>query len=87
MAPEVTIICKRIVFPDVNRNVLQKDKTKEAVFYNDYKDLKENIYKYKKLDRIKHQDFTVMQLYMKNKSSDKCRTKFRLGTDMLAGKF
>ena len=82
---EVTNICKEIGIPDVNRNIVQKDKIKEAVFYHHYKDLKENIYKYKKLDSIKHQDFTIMQPYMKDKSIDKCRTQFRLRTEMLKG--
>ena len=52
MATEVTNICKQIGIPDVNRNVVQKDKIKEAVFNHHYKDLKENINKYKKLDCI-----------------------------------
>ena len=39
--------------------------------------------KYKKREGIKHQDFTVMQPYMKDKSVDNCRTKFRLRTEML----
>ena len=39
--------------------------------------------KYSKLEAIKHQNFTEMQPYMKDKSIDKCRTKFRLRTEML----
>ena len=39
--------------------------------------------KYKKLERIKHQDFREMQSCMKDKSIDKCRSKFRLRTEML----
>ena len=71
--------------PDVNRNIVQKEKIKKAIFYHHYKDLKENINKYKKLESIKHQDFTIMQPYMKDKSIDKCRTQFRLRTEMLEG--
>ena len=62
LATEVTSICKQIGIPDVNRNVVQKDKIKEAILYHHYKDLKENINKYKKMERIKHQDFPSMQL-------------------------
>ena len=39
--------------------------------------------KYTKLDTIKHQDFTEMQPYLKDKSIDTCRAKFRLRTEML----
>ena len=39
--------------------------------------------KYTKLEAIKHQNFTEMQPYLKDKSIDKCRTKFRLRTEML----
>ena len=83
LATEVKEICKQIGISDVNKNSVQKDKIKEAVFYHHYKDLKEQMNKYKKLEGIKHQDFTVMQTYMKEKSVDKCRTKFRLRTEML----
>ena len=53
------------------------------MFFHHYQDLKENIKKYKKLERIKHQDFREMQSYMKDKSIDKYRSKFRLRTEML----
>ena len=83
LAMEVTQICQIIGIPDVNRNVVSKQKIKEAVFYNHYKDLKEGMNKYTKLEAIKHQNFTEMQPYLKDKSIDKCRTKFRLRTEML----
>jgi hypothetical protein len=59
------------------------EKIKDAIVYHHYKDLKENINKYKKLESVKHQDFREMQPYFKDKSIDKCRTKFRLRTEML----
>ena len=83
LATEVASICKQVGIADVNINSVQKEKIKEAVFYHHYKDLKESMNKYKKLEGIKHQDFTVMQPYMKDKSVDNCRTKFRLRTEML----
>ena len=53
------------------------EKIKEAVIYQHYKDLKD------KVESVKHQDFRAMQPYFKDKSIDKCRTKFRLRTEML----
>ena len=57
LATEVSHICQKIGIQDVNRNVVQLEKIKEAVVYHHYKDLKENINKYKKLQSVKHQDF------------------------------
>ena len=83
MASEVTQICKIIGIAYVNRHMVSKEKIKEAVFYHHYQDLKDNMKKYKKLEGIKHQDFREMQSYMKDKSIGKCRSKFRLRTEML----
>ena len=46
LATEVPRICQIIGIPDVNRNVVTKEKIKEAAFYNHYKDLKENMNMY-----------------------------------------
>ena len=67
----------------MNRHMVSKEKIKEAVSYHHYQDLKDNMNKYKKLEGIKHQDFREMQSYMKDKSIDKCRSKFRHRTEML----
>lgn len=83
LALEVKNICKIIGIQNVNEQIVPKEKIKEAVFYHHYKDLKEAMNNYKKLDGIKHQNFTEMQPYMKDKSIDKCRSKFRLRTEML----
>ena len=83
LSKEVSKICQTIGIPDVNTNIVAKEKITEAVFYHHYKDLKESMNKYTKLESIKHQNFSEMQPYMKDKSIDKCRTKFRLRTEML----
>ena len=83
LSKEVSKICQTIGIPDVNENIVAKEKINEAVFYQHYKDLKENMNQYTKLEAIKHQNFSEMQPYMKDKSIDRGRTKFRLRTEML----
>ena len=60
-----------------------REKIEEAIFFNHYKDLKEELYKSKKLDKIKHEDFQKEQEYMNNRSIENCRTQFRVRTEMV----
>ena len=67
----------------MNENIVAKEKINEAVCYHHYKDLKENMNQYTKLEAIKHHNFSEMQPYMKDESKDRCRTKFSSRTEML----
>ena len=53
------------------------------IYYHHYKDMKEQLYKSTKLDNIKHEDFTKEQKYLEDRSIDRCRTKFRIRTEMM----
>ena len=53
------------------------------IFFNHYKDLKEELEKSKKMEEVKHQDYRLPQPYMEDKSIERCRTKFRLRTQLL----
>ena len=83
LAREVTDICDVIKIPDVNYNQVKKEKIEEHIFSNHYKDMKEEIEKSKKMDKVKHEDFTNEQKYMHNKSIDSSRTQLRIRLEML----
>ena len=83
LAEEVKKICLEIGLPDVNQVMVKKEKVKEMIYYHHYKDMKDQLYKSSKLDRIKHEDFRKEQSYMEDRSIDRCRTKFRIRTEMM----
>ena len=82
LAKEVTDICEKINIPDVNLFQVKKEDIEENIFFHHYKDMKVELEKSKKLDKIKHQDFTREQSYLEDKSLDRCRTRFRIRTEM-----
>ena len=45
--------------------------------------MKENIMESKKMEKIAHQDFIQVQEYLHGKLVDRCRTEFRIRTEML----
>ena len=53
------------------------------IFYHHYKDLKEELEKSKKMEEVRHQDYRVAQSYLEDKSTERCRTKFRIRTQWL----
>ena len=64
--------------------MLDKEEVNEAVFYHDYKEKKEDMEKYKKLEDIKHEDFWYLPDYMiKEKSVDKVRLARRIRIKMV----
>ena len=82
LAREVTEICQTISIQDVNFYRVQKDKIDEHIYYHHYKDLKEQLDSSKKMSSVKHEDFRTEQSYFNDKSVDRCRTKFRVRTEM-----
>ena len=45
---------------DINEKLVEKEVIKEAVFYHNYREMKEDINKYKKLEEIRHTDFRCL---------------------------
>ena len=83
LAREVTEICDIIKIPDVNYYEVRKEKIIEHVFYHHYKDMKETMEKSSKMEKVKHEDFTVEQSYMHCKSIESSRTQLRVRLEML----
>ena len=82
LAKEVEQICKEIGVKDANKEIVRKEKLEEAVAYADYKEMKEEMNKYVKLQEVKDSDMRQEQDYMHEKAVDKARKAFRLRTKM-----
>ena len=54
LAREVTDICQKIKIPDINYVQVKKETIEDSVFYHHYKDMKEQMEKSKKMEKIKH---------------------------------
>ena len=52
---------------DINKEDVSKEDIKEAVFFHNYKEMKESINEYEKLEDIKHEYIRVLPDYMKEK--------------------
>ena len=83
LAEEATEICGKLGLKNVNLHIVKKEEIKNAVFYNHYGNMKDKIMESKKLENISHEDFTKEQGYLHGKSVDRCRTEFRIRTEML----
>ena len=60
----------------MNYYKVRKEKVQEMIFFDHYKDLKEELYKSQKMDDVKHEDYREPQPYLEDKSIERCRTKF-----------
>ena len=77
---EVEEICRELGLPNMSVEDVDEERMEEAVFYDHYKHLKDNMKKMRKLDNISDGNFTKMQEYMKHHSLEFCRMAFRLRT-------
>ena len=82
LAKEVEQICKEIGVKDANKEMVRKEELEEAVAYADYKEMKEEMNKYVKLQEVKDSDMRQEQDYMHEKAVDKATKAFRLRTKM-----
>jgi hypothetical protein len=57
LARESSEICQIVKIPDINHNNVTREKIQEQLFYNHYKDMKEEMENSKKMSKIKHEDF------------------------------
>ena len=62
---------------------MTKEKIQEQLFYNHYKDMKEEMENSKKMSKVKHEDFRKEQEYMNDESIDSSRTQLRVRPEML----
>ena len=82
LAEEVKMICKEVGIEDVNETEVSKEELKEAVFYHNYKEVKEEMETKDKLNDVKHEDFTKVQDYMISKNIENARMMFSLRSRM-----
>ena len=83
LAKEVGEICQKVGLDNINDKESSKEEIKEAVFYRNYLDMKEDMERYKKLDDIKSEDFRYAQPYMESKSIDQARMAYRIRCKMV----
>ena len=63
---------------------MDKDEINEAVFYSNYKEMKQDLNKYKKLEDIRNEDFRSLPDYIvKEKSLDNVRMAYRIRSKMV----
>ena len=62
---------------------ISKEKIYEYIFYNHYKDMKEKMDESKKMENIKHENFTKEQDYLNSGSVDSCHTQLRIRLEMM----
>ena len=85
LAKEATEICKQIGLADVNEENTTKNEIEDGIFYSNYKEMKEEMTKYEKLEEIKYEDFRKEQEYMHEKSVEKARLAYRIRTKLVNG--
>ena len=83
LAREVEEICQKIGLKNLNDEDSSKEEIKEAIFFRNYLDMKEDMEKYKKLEAIKNEDFREAQQYMEFKSIDQARMAYRIRCKMV----
>jgi hypothetical protein len=83
LSQEVEEICKKVGIPNINKEDVSKEEIEEAVFFHNYKEMKESINEYEKLEDIKHEDMRELPDYMKEKGIEKSRMTFRVRSKMV----
>ena len=83
LANEVKEICRKIGIEDISDNIVEKETIEEAIFYNNYKEMKIDMQRYEKLEDVKDNDFTELPSYMEWKNLEDIRTAFRIKSKMV----
>ena len=83
LSKEVREICKAVGLEDINQKEVDKEAMEEAIFFHNYKEMKQELQGYKKLEDIKDNDFTKMPEYMEDKSLENARMAFRIKSKMV----
>ena len=82
LTKEVVIICETVGLPNACENYLDSKEVKEVILHHHLANLKLEMEKLSKLDRISCNDIRYMQSYMKQKSLEDARLEFRWRTGM-----
>ena len=80
---EVREICKAVGLDDINKKDIKKEAMEEAIFFHNYKEMKQDLQGYKKLEDVKDNGFTKIPEYMEEKSLEKSRMSFRIKSKMV----
>ena len=83
LAKECEEICKKIGLYNINGYHVDKKDIEEHILYHNYKEFKEDMEKYDKLEEIKNEDIREVQSYMKMRSVEKVRMAFRIRSKMV----
>ena len=84
LSTEVAEICKEVGLENINEMTINKKEIQDAVFYHNYGEIKEEMEKYRKLEEVKHGDFTKLPEYMiKEKSIERVRMAYRIRSRMV----
>ena len=83
LAMEAKELCAMLGLPDMTKKDICRRDIKEVVLYDNIMSIKKEMEPYKKLDKIKYDDFRQMAPYMLQKSLGDSRLEFLWLTDML----
>ena len=83
LSTEDKYICEAIGIEDVNLKEVDKEAMEEAIFFHSYREMKQELEKYSKLEDTKHNDFTKLPDYIEEKCLEKCRLAFRIKLKMV----
>ena len=83
LSKEVEDICNTIGIANINEKEVTKEELEDAIFFHNYREMKEDINKYKKLEDVKHEDMRELPEYMMEKSLETSRMAFRVRTKMV----
>ena len=83
LGEEVSKICLEIGIPGVNKFKVAKEDIMDAIWNHHYCDIKKELEKSKKLNDIKHEDFSNVQDYFKVKSVETTRMAFKVRSKMV----
>ena len=83
LSQEVKQICKAIGIDNINEKEVEIKEIKEAIFYHNYKEMKEKMMDLKKLENVRNGNFTKEQEYMSDKSIETARLTYRVRTKLV----
>jgi hypothetical protein len=83
LSKEVRQIYKEIGIPDINGYKMRKEDIEKAITKHHYRDMMSQFEGSKKLQDIRHNDFSKIQDYFNDTNLVNARTKFRIRTKML----
>ena len=74
---------KKIGVKNINEEDVSKEDVEEGIYCHNYKEMKNKVSGYKKLEAIKDDDFTELPDYMKDRILENCRMGFIIKSNMV----